>query len=454
VRGRFSPSRNRLRVAFLLLVVLSGGVLLYGSGTGLSTATAADVPHAEPRDGHTVITESGRAGTIIAYEPDGSLRYYNNSRTKYFDVDPVRGEALTVEYAATDTIHSAGPTCTDPPCVRNVIERANLSTGETEVIYERYDYRERAGEWHDHVRMNGTHLLIADIVADQVFVVDTRTGIVEWLWDAQSEFPVEGGGPYPSDWAHINDVSLLEDGRVMVSLRNQDQVVFVEPGSGVDEDWTLGAEDDYDVMFEQHNPDYIPESNGGPAVVLADSENGRVEEFQRVDGEWERTWEWSDGRMQWPRDADRLPNGNTLVADSHGKRVLEVTPSGEIEWSVPVTLPYDVERLETGDESTGGRSAAELGLESRSGDGGDAGEGDGGFAPLGVLAAVVRVLLPHRLFNGILYVAPAWMGRPEFAAATVSVLTALSWVGLELRWRLDTRGIGVRSPVYRREREE
>jgi len=182
-------SRRRLRVVFLVVVLLSAGVLIYGAGTGLSTATAADVPRAEPRDGHTVVTESGRAGTIIAYEPDGSLLYYNNSRTKYFDVDPVAGEKLTVEYTATDTIHAEGPTCESPPCARNVVERVNLSTGETEVVYERYDYKEEAGEWHDHVRVDERHVLIADIVADQVFLVDTGTEIVEWLWDAQSEFP-------------------------------------------------------------------------------------------------------------------------------------------------------------------------------------------------------------------------------------------------------------------------
>lgn len=447
---RSQLSRNQVRGALLLVLLLSVAVLVAGAQTGVSTANAGDVPRAEPRDGHTVITESGRAGTIIAYEPDGSLLYYNDSRTNYFDVDPVEGEALTVEYAATDTIHTAGPTCEAPPCARNVIERVNLSTGETEVIYERYDHREWAGEWHDHVRIDESRVLIADIVANQVFIVNTETGIVEWLWDAQGEFPIEGGGSSPRDWAHINDVSMLEDGRVIISLRNQDQVVFVDPETGVEEAWTLGAEDDHDIMFEQHNPDFIPASAGGPAVVVADSENGRVEEFQRTDGGWERTWEWSDDRMQWPRDADRLPNGNTLIADTHGKRVLEVAPDGEIEWSVPVTLPYDVERLGAGDGSTGGRSAAALGLETRV-----AGENpdDSGFDPFGSVWTVIEGLLPHRVVNGVLYVAPAWMGSVEFGAATGGLLAAVAWGGLELRWLGARSGIGLRSPVYRRDRE-
>jgi len=67
-----------------------------------------------------------------------------------------------------------------------------------------------------------------------VFVVDTEMGIVEWLWDAYGEFPLAGGRAYLCDWAHINDVSLLDDGRVMISLRNQSQVMFIDPATGVE----------------------------------------------------------------------------------------------------------------------------------------------------------------------------------------------------------------------------
>jgi hypothetical protein len=432
-------------VVFLLLIGLSVGFLFYGSQTGLSTATEAEVPRADPRAGHTVVTESARAGTIIAYAPDGSLIYYNNSRTKYFDVDPVEGESMTVEYAVTDTIHTRGPTCSDPPCARNVIERANLSTGETEEVYARYDYREHAGEWHDHERVNETHILIADIVEDQVFMVNTETEIVVWLWDVQSEYPVTGGGPYPVDWAHVNDVELLADGRVMVSLRNQDQVVFLNRSTGLQEGWTLGSEDEYNTLYEQHNPDYIPEERGGPAVLVADSENGRIVEYQREGGDWERTWQWRDDELQWPRDADRLPNGNTLVADTHGKRVLEVDPSGEVVWSVPVSHPYDAERRGTGGESMGGESAAGLGLESRT----TTSATDGGPDPLALGSALVDWLIPSRIHNAVIYVAPVWMRRPQYLAALIGFGTLLAWGGMELRWRLPP--LELRWPVTRRD---
>ena len=449
-------SRRRLRLLCAALVVVSVAGLAYGAATAPTTASAEEVPRPDARTGETVVTESAKFGTIVAWRPNGSLLYYDDAHTKYFDVDPVEGESLTVEYAATDTIHTSGPTCESPPCTRNVVERVNLSTGVTEEIYARYDDSELAAEWHDHVRVDDSHVLIADIVDDQVFLVDTETELVEWRWDGQSDFPLEGGGPYPSDWAHINDVSLLEDGRVMVSLRNQDQVVFLDQKTGLVENWTLGSEDDHETLYEQHNPDYIPPDQGGPAVVVADSENGRIVEYRRIDPEsgnataaaadavWERTWQWQDARIQWPRDADRLPNGHTLIADTHGKRVVEVDQQGEVVWSVPVSHPYDVERLGTGSESTGGESAQRLGLESRTAEQ----NADAGFDPLDILSDVVTFLVPSRVVNGVIFISPVWMGRPEFATALLGIGAALTWMGFELRWRLPD--LGFRWPVYRR----
>ncbi|MHB9288749.1 arylsulfotransferase family protein [Halobacteriales archaeon Cl-PHB] len=434
----------RLVAGIVLLVVVA--VLVQGMMTAPRTASAASVPEAPPTENVTVVSESAKYGTLIAWNPDGSLLYYEDEHTKYYDVDPVKGTRYTVEYAATDTIHTKGPTCSEPPCTRNVVERANLSTGAVEVVYERYDPEEHAGEWHDHVRVNDTHLLVADMVHDEVFMTDTETGTITWEWEAQSDFNVTGGGPYPTDWTHLNDVSLLEDGRVMVSLRNFDQVVFVEPGEGVQDNWTLGTDGDHETLYEQHNPDYIPEARGGPAVLVADSENGRIVEYQRENESWERTWTWSDDRVQWPRDADRLPNGHTLISDTNGKRILEVDQDGEIVWEVPLSHPYEVERLGTGDESETGASAASLGLAARSG----GGSGGAGGIEIGVTQAIWRLvesIFPPWVVNGVIYVAPVWMGKPQFVAVAVGLVTLLAWAGAEVWWRLPP--MHLRTPVVR-----
>ncbi len=475
-RVRSAFSRNHLRIVFVVLILLSSVVLVSAATEEqLSTATREDVPRAPPTNGHTAITEDGQSGdhgTLRVYEPDGTLQYYDNSRTKYYDVDPVEGDPMAVEYTATDIINSQGPACSDPPCTRNVNERADLETGETEVLYERYDHTDYAAEWHDADRIGENRFLVADMIDDQIFIVNTETGIVDWRWDAQIEYPVEEGGPFPRDWVHLNDVEYIEsegdpmDGHIMASLRNQDQVVFIDPETGLVDEWTLGSENDYDVLFEQHNPDYIPEERGGPAILVADSENGNVEEYQREGGEWVQTWEWSDERMQWPRDADRLPNGNTLISDTHGHRVFEVNPAGEIVWEVPSVKVYEAERLETGDESAGGQSAQALGYESRTpGDTvdetGAGDESEAGFDPIGTLerlyaqlAATVISYFSFRLYNALIFIAPIWMDDPEFGAAGVAILVVLVWVVLELGWRWRDSGVQLQSPVRRGDSEE
>ena len=58
--------------------------------------------------------------------------------------------------------------------------------------------------------------------------------------------------------------------------------------------------------------------------------NDRVVEWTLRDGEWVMTWELVGGGLDEPRDADRLPNGNTLVVDTQNHRVVEVTDTRRV----------------------------------------------------------------------------------------------------------------------------
>jgi len=342
----------------LLVVAVLVGLAAANDALAGRPAAADQTDSASPFENATVVATSertadgDRANRLVAFAENGSELYRNASHLVYNDVDPVEGTRATVEYVAAERL--APEDCAaETPCWKNVFERANLSTGEISRPYA-FLTSTRRGQWHDVDRIGDDRLLVADIARDRVFVVDTTGGVVEWEWQAQSDFPFESGGPFPRDWTHLNDVDLLDDGRVMVSLRNQDRVVFLDRESGVIENWTLGREDDYDTLYEQHNPDYIPAERGGPAVVVADSENDRVVEYRREGGDWTRAWAWSDDRLDWPRDADRLPNGNTLVTDTDGGRVVEVAPNGSVVWRVEIRGGYDAERLGTGDGSATG----------------------------------------------------------------------------------------------------
>jgi hypothetical protein len=454
-------TKRHVRIGFALLLVVSLGFLVNGyltateRGGEADLAQQADLPYdqreqvASPRDGATVITTSSRPGSqaeIVAFGEEGRVLYYNSSFRKFFDVDPVEGEPKTVEYVASRELpkEKCPVEAGRDNCILNSVVRVNLTTGEETHVFDRVTNK----DWHDVDRLGEDRLLIADIAKDRVFVVNTTTGLTTWEWDAQSEFSIRSGGFYPDDWTHLNDVEKLDDGRITVSLRNQDQVVFIDPETGMQENWTLGSEDEYSTLYEQHNPDYIPAERGGPALLVADSENNRLVEYERQDGEWVRTWGYTSAEIQWPRDADRLPNGHTLVTDSNGRRVFEVNQQGEIVWEVPVDTPYESERLGTGDESTGGETARELGLPTV-GDvavSGDVEVEQKRTNPSRQLWTVIRDSLPSLLVNGVVFVMPAWIGFRDVLTVVGMVGIAGLWVTVECYWSAWT----LRWPLTRR----
>ena len=262
-----------------------------------------------------------------------------NGRWWLYDVDPLSNGNLLLS-------------TTEPGL--SVIEEVNATTGE-HVSARRFP---DVLDSHDADLINGDEVLLNDMSRngdDRVVVYNlTREEIVwEYRFEAHPDaFPRGRGGEYGGDWTHNNDVERIRPGVFMVSVRNFDQVVAIDRETK-EIRWKLGEDDNHDILYEQHNPDYIQGANGTPTVLVADSRNDRVVEYAREDGAWVRTWVLRGGGLDEPRDADRLPNGNTLVVDRRGDRLLEVTPRGEVVWEFYAPWqPYDAERIGTGDESS------------------------------------------------------------------------------------------------------
>ena len=461
------PSRRAYRSVLAVIVVLSAasvgltstttgsgdvgpsassGVTARSVGTGIPTETL------QSRELTIISTQVFRdwanEGDLLVVDSEGNVVYRNDSFSTYHDVDPSPAGKYTVLYTGAEFMSASecpasinnGTAMYDvhspETCTRNYVQRLNLSTGETTTVYSAL--LPKRHKIHDVDRINSTHYAVADIANNRVYVVDASDDQIEWQWRAEQSFSRDQGKQYPERWAHINDVEVLPDGRIMVSVRNMDQVVFIEPGEGIQENWTLGAENRYSVLYEAHNPDYIPKENGGPAVVVADSENNRIVEYERRNGQWVRTWTWTDASLQWPRDADRLPNGNTLVTDSNGNRVLEVAPNGSVVWSRVVGLPYEAERLRTGDESTGGPSATRANLESA---GTTAAVVDALFddEPGFGIGPLIKASVPPRVLSSALFVLPSWVGVVDLVPVTVVVTAVLLWAIAEFVWVAQCR---------------
>lgn len=323
---------------------------------GANTSEAATDPCrgtvTKPANGTTVVSVQGAKGgskkpaRLVGIGPNGSIRWVHTSADNgvvwSYDVDPLPNGNLFV----TSTV--PGDTDVyefDPKTGERVWEKqfdaldthdADLYAGGRKIaVANMRNFDEDAGENHD-----------------RAFVYDRKKGERTWVWEFRDHYPRSVGGNYRDDWTHVNDIDRVGQDRFLLSPRNFDQVVLVDQSSN-EIVWTLGEDDNYSVLKEQHNPDYLEGPGGEATVVVGDSGNDRVVEFARRDGAFERTWTLA-GDMAWPRDADRLPNGNTLVTDSRNHRVFEVTPEGTIVWEVYVPwLPYEAERVRYGDGSTG-----------------------------------------------------------------------------------------------------
>jgi len=58
---------------------------------------------------------------------------------------------------------------------------------------------------------------------------------------------------------------------------------------------------------------------------------------------------WEKSGLNYPSDVERLDNGNTLICEVDNSRVIEVDPGGTIVWEkAGLYSPYDAERLDNG----------------------------------------------------------------------------------------------------------
>jgi len=168
----------------------------------------------------------------------------------------------------------------------------------------------------------------------------TPAGKTVWEWRTWEHLdPVEDGiteiqAPRTL-WAQGNSVLELPDGDILTSYRPTSTVLRISRKSGKII-WKLSAP----TVAGQHAP--TPLGNGN--ILIFDNGAHRLDDsmpFSRVievdPASNKIAWKYQD-RPAWnffsPRmgNAQRLPNGNTLVCESSFGRFFEVTAEGEIVW--------------------------------------------------------------------------------------------------------------------------
>ena len=419
--------RTRVVVATSIAVVL--GAALGVQALTVDRGTGVEVVGTGPYPGNTLVgVHSWRdEGRIVELNPDGEVVWeWSVPDARVFAVEQLDEEtvlaavAVKVPAARCDDEHLEYERF-DDHCVHNRVVEVDRPSGEVVWEYGWFDEFIAWHEVHDVERLDNGETAVIDMGRNRAFTVD-RDGDVTWRWDAEkhlgegSAFDREHGSPPRSgehdDWTHMNDIDRLENDNFQLSIRNFDVVLEVDPET--DEVVSVfGETGNHSIMRHQHNPHRL---SAHGTLIVADSGNDRVVEYDLEAGErvWTYTGPAFDG-LQWPRDADRLPNGNTLVTDSRNNRILEVDPDGEIVWRFEdpggevIPLPYEADRIGV-DEPPDAPSGDQLdGLEENPG--------------------FVRGEL-RRAETLARYVLPPWMHLPQLVQLAVLSL-ACAWLALE-----------------------
>jgi phage terminase large subunit-like protein len=161
----------------------------------------------------------------------------------------------------------------------------------------------------------------------QVTEINQR-GETVWNWHAGDWFDKTPYRDINNDgWTHTNAVTRLPNGNTLVSLRNFNLV------ADVDRQGLLVRTIGEGIFQSQHDPQALPNGN-----ILVANQGRPPEGYHRA-----VEIDPATGLVVWQspafdksalpvRDANRLPNGNTLITGS--TTIVEVTPDGEIVWQL------------------------------------------------------------------------------------------------------------------------
>ena len=441
----------RILAAVVILALLAPAAVAAVDRDGIDTRPGTVE---SPADERTVVSIQGfhlagfgttkKPGRLVAADGDAELAWMvegtDVGTPRLYEVDPLADGRLAVTgVTADDTIAFVYD-----PAAGAVVRRTELRGFH---------------DTHSTTRLAEDRLLVARMRAtqdgvpeDRLVVRNTTTGTDGWDWRFRDHYQNDTDGGFDQDWTHVNDADPIgdDDRYVLASPRNFDQVVVVDRRTD-DVVMRLGADEDHDTLYEQHNPDYLERDDGTPVILVADSENDRVVEYVRDCGdadprlgagtppgdcEWNRAW--SVRGFNWPRDADRLPNGNPLVTDTLNHRVVEITPEGEVVWEFfAAWAPYEAERGAPGSD---GPTMADHGT---TGSYAVAGGADDSPAARYTVADAIADLgagtplqstsasLAKRYAHVEPWLRPVWMTSWAFLALVLGAVLGFGWGGYE-----------------------
>ncbi|MBT5498472.1 MAG: hypothetical protein HOK54_22270 [Alphaproteobacteria bacterium] len=168
-------------------------------------------------------------------------------------------------------------------------------------------------------------------------------GKTVWSWNAMEQY---NRNPYGSiedqGWIHVNAATRMPNGNTWISLRNFDIFAEVDPSGNVVREVKLPLpgskinEKDRKrhaknfKLVAPHDPEIqangnllIPHAGVGGLLIETDPSGESISFQKRF---------WRPSNVYHIRDANRLPNGNILIASA--TRLVEITARGQIVWQM------------------------------------------------------------------------------------------------------------------------
>ncbi|MGH6948787.1 MAG: arylsulfotransferase family protein [Kiloniellales bacterium] len=170
--------------------------------------------------------------------------------------------------------------------------------------------------------------------------------------------PLHTNAVEPIEGEAAKNFPFAGEGNVLLSFRESGLIATFDPRNEV---FTWGTRGPW---IGQHDPDLLPNGN----LLLFDNNgdvghNGLSRVLEVDPKSMEIVWSYG-GTSAEPLESvlrseqQRLPNGNTLITESDGGRLLEVTPAGEIVWQYRNPVRADLKGTERIAIVSGGRRLA------------------------------------------------------------------------------------------------
>lgn len=186
--------------------------------------------------------------------------------------------------------------------------------------------------WHFGYEM-GQNLASPSFVQQtqhSLVIADTQHNRVLEISRSNKDIVREIYGPEHSPLARPRSAQKLENGNFLVADQQNKRLVELNPGGQIV--WSYQNEA---LLVAPYYAEALPDNQ----VLFVDNLRKRVVQIDReghVQWYYGRPLQEDHGapqnRLFGPQFATRLPNGNTLIADTHHHRVLEVNLRGEIVW--------------------------------------------------------------------------------------------------------------------------